>query len=202
MDSGNHYHIKHQQWHSGFFLQHEQEDKEFIQRRWDDAVEAVWPKDRPYAPSKMDVALADFHSHCLPFLLAEDPKLVQLIQVARTLGSTYKPPSRDLISGKYLDVIHETSWKQQLALLLSEARIYGVNVFGNGTTIKTVVLVNVLAAGVNNPFALLDIADCTGHLATREKKDARCIADIVKPLIRQKELELGVHNKRYCQPVF
>ena len=148
MDSGNHYHIKHQQWHSGFFLQHEQEDKEFIQRRWDDAVEAVWPKDRPYAPSKMDVALADFHSHCLPFLLAEDPKLVQLIQVTRTLGSTYKPPSRDLISGKYLDVIHETSWKQQLALLLSEARIYGVNVFGNGTTIKTVVLVNVLVLHV------------------------------------------------------
>lgn len=155
------------------------------------------PKTDPNAPLKMDVALSNFlHSHCLTFALAEDPKLMQLIQIARTLGPNYKPPSRDLISGKYLDAIHETSWRQQMASLLSEARIYGVTIFGDGATIKSVALVNVLAAGVNNPFALLDIADCTGHLATGGKKDATYIADIVKPLITQMEKELDVHNKR------
>ena len=68
------------------------------------------PKTDPSAPLKMDIALADFlHSHCLPFALAEDPKLLQLLQVACSLGSKYKPPTRELISGKYLDAIHETS---------------------------------------------------------------------------------------------
>ncbi len=49
--------------------------------------------------------------------------------------------------------------------LLSEARVFGLTLFGDGATIKTFPLVNVLAAGINNPFALLDIADCTDNLA-------------------------------------
>jgi hypothetical protein len=55
--------------------------------------------------------------------------------------------------------------------LLSEARVFGVTVFGDGATIKNVPLVNVLAACVNNPFALLEITDCTAHLAEGGKKD-------------------------------
>ena len=85
------------------------------------------PKMDPNAPLKMDVALSDFlHSHCLPFLLADDAKMLQLIQVVRSLGPCYKPPSRKLIAGKYLDAIHETSYKQQMTALLLEAKIYGV----------------------------------------------------------------------------
>ncbi len=49
--------------------------------------------------------------------------------------------------------------------LMPEARVFGLTLFGDGATIKTVPLVNVLAAGINNLFALLDIADCTDHLA-------------------------------------
>ncbi len=155
------------------------------------------PKTDPEAPLKMDIALADFlHSHCLPFTLAEDPKMLQMLQVARSLGPNYKPPDRRLIGGKYLDAIHETSWQQQMTSLLLEARIFGVTVFGDGATIKSVALVNVLAAGVNNPFALLDIADCTNHLAIGGKKDAQYSANIVKPLITQMESELDIHKKR------
>jgi len=128
--------------------------------------------------------------------LAEDAKMLQLIQVARSLGPCYRPPSRKLIAGKYLDAIHETSYKQQMSALLSEAKIFGVTVFGDGATIKSVPLVNVLAAGVNNPFALLDIVDCTDHCARGGKKDARYIADIVKPLITKIESERDLHNNR------
>jgi hypothetical protein len=118
------------------------------------------PKTNPNAPAMMDVVLADFlHSHCLPFALAEDPKLLEMIQVVRSLGPNYKPPRRELIGGKYLNAIYMESWKEQMTLLLSEARIFGVTVFGNGATIKSIALVNVLAAGINNPFALLDIVD-------------------------------------------
>ncbi len=159
------------------------------------------PRTDPGAPLKIDIALADFlHSHCLPFALAEDPKLLQMLQVARSLGLNYKPPTRELISCKYLDAIHETSRQQQMTSLLSEARIFGVTVFCDGATIKSVALVNVLAAGVNNPFALLDIADCTGHLAIGGKIDAHFTANIVKPLITQMESEHDIHNK--CSPGF
>ena len=79
------------------------------------------PKTDPSAPLKMDIALADFlHSHCLPFALAKDIKLLQMLQVARSLGPNYKPPTGELISGKYLDAIHETSRQQQMTSLLSK----------------------------------------------------------------------------------
>ena len=150
----------------------------------------------PNTPLKMDVALSDFlHSHCLPFLLADDAKMLQLIHVALSLGPCYKPPSRKLIAGKYLDAIHETSYKQQMTALLSEAKIYGVTVFGDGATIKSVqLLVNVLATGANNPFALLDIVDCTNHCAMWGKKDTKYIAEIVQPLITRMESELDVQT--------
>ena len=62
-----------------------------------------------------------------------------------------------------------------------------MSISGDGTTIKSVPLVNDLAAGVNNPFALLNIADCTSHMAAGGKKDAKYIAQIVQPLIKKME---------------
>jgi hypothetical protein len=70
-------------------------------------------------------------------------------------------------------------------------------VFGDGTTIKTVPLVNVLTACVNNPFALLEIANCTAHLAKGGKKDANYIAKIIMPLIQLMESEEDIHKKTY-----
>ena len=79
--------------------------------------------------------------------------------------------------------------------LLCEASTFRVTVFGDGATIKTVPLLNVLAAGVNNPFALLDIVDCTNHLAQGGMKDTTHIANIIHPLITQLESEMDDHNR-------
>ena len=50
----------------------------------------------PNAPARMDVAIVDFiHSHCLPFSLAQDPKLIKIIEEARKLGPLYLPPHRE-----------------------------------------------------------------------------------------------------------
>ena len=152
----------------------------------------------PNAAGRMNIAIADFlHSHCLPFSLATDPKLAKIIEIGRTLGPHYKPPHRDNISGKYLNALYSTYWTEQMRTLMSEARVFGLTLFGDGATIKTVPLVNVLAAGINNPFALLDIADCTDHLAKGGKKDAQYIAKICMPLIKQIESEvLDVNGKK------
>jgi hypothetical protein len=80
--------------------------------------------------------------------------------------------------------------------LLSEAHVFGLTLFADGATIKTVPLLNVLAAGVNNPFALLDIVNCTDHLAKGGKKDAPHIAKICMPLIKQIEHEDDVSSKK------
>ncbi len=150
----------------------------------------------PDAPEKMHVAIADFiHSNCLPFLLVEDQKFMKVIKVARTVGQ-YKPPTRKLIGGKYLDAIHEINWKEQMKSLLSEANIFGITLIGDGATIKTVPLLNVLAAGVNNPFALIHIADCTNHLAMGGMKDVSHIADIITPLIANLEAEVDEHKQK------
>jgi hypothetical protein len=146
----------------------------------------------------MDVAIADFiHSHLLPFSLAQDPKLMKIIDEARKLGPGYTAPDRHDIAGKYLDALYVAHWKEQMKTLLSEAWVFGITVFGDGATIKTVPLVNVLASCVNNLFALLEIADCTAHLAKGGKKDAKYIDKIIMLLIQLMESEEDMHKKTY-----
>ena len=64
-----------------------------------------------------------------------------------------------------------------------------MTVFGDITTIKTCHLINILAAGVNNPFALLNVVDCTNHASAGKKKDAKYIACLIHPFIEKMELE-------------
>ncbi len=52
-----------------------------------------------------------------------------------------------------------------------------------------------LAACVNNNFALLEIAYCTAHLAQGGKKNAKYIAKIIMPLIQLMESEEDMHKK-------
>jgi hypothetical protein len=46
----------------------------------------------PEAPALMDVAIADFLHNCLPFALADDKKLMRIVEIACTLGPNYKAP--------------------------------------------------------------------------------------------------------------
>jgi hypothetical protein len=79
--------------------------------------------------------------------------------------------------------------------LLSEACIFGVIVVGDSATIKTVSLVNVLDACTNNNFPLLEMANCTAHLAKGGKKDTKYIAKIIMPLIQLMESEEDMYKK-------
>ncbi len=101
------------------------------------------------------------------------------------------------MSGTLLNHLYDSNsnWKTQMNSLMSEARIVGLTVFGDGATIKTCPLINILAAGVNNPFALLDVVDCTNHASAGKKKDAKYIACLIHPFIEKMELECGGPNK-------
>ena len=135
-----------------------------------------------------DIAAADFLISCgLPFSLSEDPKFKRLFEVGRNLGPNYKPPDRRAVSGKLMDSLFKTARDDQLHLLRQEADQFGISIFGDGATIQKVPLINVLAASPNNPFALLDIVDCTAHLANGGKKDAPYISNMILPLIKMIE---------------
>ena len=135
-----------------------------------------------------DIAIADLiMSNALSFSLSKDPKFRRVLEVAKNLGPNYKTPDRRAIGGKLLDSLYRSGFEDQLQSLRQEADVFGISIFGDGATIKSVPLVNVLAASPNNPSALLEIVDCTCHMAAGGKKDAPYLSDMILPLIKKIE---------------
>ena len=73
-------------------------------------------------------------------------------------GSTLMP---------FMSPTWKSKWRPSFWKLGSLASLCSVM---HGATIKTVPLVNVLAACTNNSFALLEIANCTAHLAKERRR--------------------------------
>mgnify|MGYP000994961010 CR=1 FL=1 len=125
----------------------------------------------PHIAERVNIAIADFlHSNGLPSSLAEDDKFTKLISLSRLLPKKYVLPNRKKVGGKLLDAIYQESFDSSMKTLLSESKIYGVSVFGDGATIAKIPLINVLGASPNNSFALLDIIDCTSEMASGGEK--------------------------------
>ncbi len=103
-------------------------------------------------------------------------------------------PTQHMIAGKNLDTLYEMNCKEQVKNLLTEGNIFGITLFVDGATIKWVPLLIVLAAGVKNHFALLDIVNCTNHVAKGGMKDASYITDIITLLIALLEWEVDEHK--------
>jgi hypothetical protein len=136
------------------------------------------------AGQRMDIAVTNFmHSHMLPFSLTECPKFLKLLNMATSLGTGYLPPDQRKMSGPLLDMLYDSNKEEMIKNLLLESKIYGMTIFGDGATITNVPLMNILATSPNNPFALLEIVDCTDQMAKGGKKDAKFLSGIVRPLI-------------------
>jgi hypothetical protein len=152
----------------------------------------------PEATQQMHIAIAAFiHGRALSFSMARNPNFLNIIQIARNLGPRYSPPDRRSVSGHLLNSLHNESFKEMMRTLLSEVDIFGLTFYGDGATIKSVPLINILAAGPNNPFALLDIVDCTTHLQSEGKKDALYISSMILPLIQRMDNTRDVHKKKH-----
>ena len=137
------------------------------------------------AGQRMDIAVTNFmHSHRLPFTLTECPKFLKLLETAKSLGTGCIPPNKRKMSGPLLDVLYDTNKEKTIKNLLLESKIFAVTIFGDGATITNVPIVNVLAASPNNPFALLEIVDCTDQITNGGKKDAKYLSGIVRLLVR------------------
>ncbi len=144
------------------------------------------------------IAIVNFIcSNALPFSISKCPKFQKICEVARGLGPNYRPPDHWLLGRKLMDLLFKVRFADLMCSLLSESKCFGISVFGDGATIKTVPLINVLDASPNNPFVLLDIVDCTAHLAEGGKKDAPYLANMILPHIAMMESSKDKNNKQH-----
>ena len=104
-------------------------------------------------------------SNGLPPLLSTCPKLKILLDAAKQMPASYKAPSRNVISKGLVDATYNTIRDTIDNELKKEADVFGLSIFRDSATILRRPLINVLGAGVHNHAALLEIADCTGHVA-------------------------------------
>jgi hypothetical protein len=91
------------------------------------------------------------------------------------------------MAGPLLDYIYQSTCDEQMRALLKESKVFGIELFGDGATIQKVPMMIFLESSPNNPFALLDIVDCTSEMAKGGKKDAKYIVGLLKPIISRIE---------------
>ncbi len=136
----------------------------------------IGTKHDPHATEHMDIAIADFiFKNGLQISLVECAKFNKLIQSARHIPPKYTPPYRKKMAGPLLDNIYQSTHDEQMRSLLRESKVFGIALFGDGATILKVPMMNFWGSSPNNPFALLDIVDCTSEMAKSGKKDAKYI---------------------------
>jgi hypothetical protein len=89
--------------------------------------------------SRWTFAIADFiFSNRLPISLVECDKFNKLIQSARHIPPKYTPPHRKKIARPLLDNIYQSTYDEQMRPLLKESKVFGIALFGDGTTIHKV----------------------------------------------------------------
>ena len=83
------------------------------------------------AAFELNTAIAHFLvANSLPFSLAEDPLLKRMLVLSRNVNSTYDPPSRYEISGKYLTSIHDSYHREGIEGLVGGGPSFGIGIFG------------------------------------------------------------------------
>jgi hypothetical protein len=111
--------------------------------------------------TRLTAAIADFvYSKGLSFSATEGEQFLQILRLARLVGSSYRPPTRKSLSNELLDLSYDNRLERYLRDLDVDADVYGLSLFGDGATVHGMPLMNILAAGVGEPSAVLGIVDC------------------------------------------
>ncbi len=124
------------------------------------------------------------HNCGLPFSLADEPKLARVIKLSRGVASTYKPPTCQDVANRLLKFNYKQCLKKNEMLLLKDAVVYDLALYGDGAMVKRMPLLNMLASGAHLTTAILKITDCTGHMSAGGKKDASYIAKLFEQHMR------------------
>ena len=120
-----------------------------------------------------------------PLLTVEDPLFRRMCLSFRAVGRDFKFPNRQQLADEFLPAHAEARLVAFYERLGFEAEIFGTALFGDGATIKRVPLINILASGGNCPSGLLEIVDCSKHMASGGKKSADYISGLMKPHVEK-----------------
>jgi hypothetical protein len=138
----------------------------------------------PEAAYALNLKIADMvGSLALPHSITEDPKFHAVLALARTVGSSYKPPSRYQIKNNWIPKIYNQKKQDLKDTIRKKADIFGLSFYGDGATIRRKALINVMVACASN-IGVLDIVDNKNHLEGGNPKDAMHIKDIFLPHLR------------------
>ena len=147
-------------------------------------------KNNPAAERKLSLAINHLCvAHALPFSLPESPLFQNILIHARSTNNSYKPPSRYEMSGDLLKANYVAYQSDQMTKLLMNVDIFGLGIFGDGATIVKVPMMNILACSAGNPSCVLDVVDCSDHVAKGNKKDAFFICQQMLPHMQKIDQE-------------
>ena len=138
----------------------------------------------PSVEQELTVAIAQMiHLGGLPFSLAGSDLFRRVLSLAKGVPTSYRPPSRNQIAGPLLGLLYDEQIRKQHEQLKKDADLFKHQYCLDGATIKSVPLLNVLVSGAYNHSAVMDIIDCTDHMAEGGEKDATYVAECMKPTI-------------------
>ena len=133
---------------------------------------------------ELDIAISDFiYSKGLPFSVSDSPQFKKLLTCARLVTSTYKVPNRNRMSTDLLDQSYRQRIASYNAQLIKDGGRFGISMYGDGATVMKMPLINIMASGIHQRSAVLDIIDTSNHLSKGGLKDARYIAGLFQPHI-------------------
>ena len=103
------------------------------------------------------------------------------------LGICLHPTLQLLPRKLVLNNIYDNKFSKSVKLLTTNATVYGISLFGDGSAIMTSNLVNFWGNRLYFQSVVLDILDCTGHCKEGKKKDAPYIEIVFLPIIKELE---------------
>ena len=101
------------------------------------------------------------------------------------VDSNFKFLNRETLTKIHLPSHASARHQSAMELLQWGIDLFGVSMQGDGATIKRLPLINLLASGGNCPSTLLEIVDCTSHMAAGGTKSADYIAGLCRPHIER-----------------
>ena len=128
---------------------------------------------RAAASTQLSVALCELvFAHGLSDAIPGSNAMKRVLKLAREAPSTYVPPDKDAVRGKYLDQNCSLRETRALKLVRDHSEIYGCSLLSDGATVHGCSLVNILAGIPISLPPVMEIVDCTDHLASGGSKDS------------------------------
>ncbi len=134
----------------------------------------------------LTTAIAEFcFARGLPFDITECYEFRKVLILAKMVSTAYLPPNRKAISNELLEISYEKKMEDTQKSLLKEADVFGLSFYGDSATIGKLPLTNLMASGVEEHSAVLDIVDSSDHMAAGGIKDGTYIANLFEPWIKK-----------------